>query len=207
MFCQLEVNVIFTVFNLQQFVITLGYVLGASKKTGKPIKPRKPEKKTEKTEPKFFFFLKKPAGSVRFRFRFYNQKTEKTEPNRTEPKPTKNLKKTEPDPKNRAKTDPNWFEPVFALKKPNRTEIGRFDPVSVRFRFFFKKNFQFDYFFYKNQTEPKIITSNVFVFQDHNHDDDDDCSYCPIQDTNIRWIKKMRGHGGYVRRKDEARTA
>jgi hypothetical protein len=31
--------------------------------------------------------------------------------------------------------------------------------------------------------------------------------YYPIQDTNIRWIKKMRGHGGYVRRKGEARTA
>jgi hypothetical protein len=56
-----------------------------SKKTGKPIKPRKPKKKiTEKTEPKKkpikpINFLKKPAGSVRFRF--YKQKTQKTEPN------------------------------------------------------------------------------------------------------------------------------
>jgi len=83
--------------------------LGVSKKTGKPIKPRKPKKKiTEKTEPKkkLIKFLKKPAGSVRFRF--YKQKTEKTEP-----KPTKN----------REKTEPNRFEPVSALK--NRTEQNR----------------------------------------------------------------------------------
>jgi len=114
--------------------------------------------------------LKKPAGSVRFRF--YNKKTKKTEPNRTEPKPIKNQKKTEPNraktkkpsqtKKNRAKTgktEPNLFEPVFALKKPNRTETGRFDPVSVWFRVFFqKKNFSLITFFDKNRTEPKMIT-------------------------------------------------
>jgi hypothetical protein len=89
--------------------------------------------------------LKKSAGSVRFRF--YKQKTEKTEPNRnrkktepnrknraksekTEPKP----EKTKPKPEKTEKTEPNRFEPVFSLK--NRAEIGRFDSVSVRFWFF-----------------------------------------------------------------------
>jgi len=46
--------------------------------------------------------------------------------NRTELEPEKTGKKTEP---NRAKTKSNWFEPVFVLK--NRTETGRFEPVSV----------------------------------------------------------------------------
>ena len=101
-----------------------------SKKTGKPIKPIK--------------FLKKPAGSVRFRF--YKQKTE---PNRTEPE-KKPEKKPSQNRENRAKTgktEPNRFEPVFALK--NRTEPK---PVGLtRFRFgfgfFSKKKFQFGYFF------------------------------------------------------------
>jgi hypothetical protein len=47
--------------------------------------------------------LKKPTGSVWFRF--YKPKTEKIEPNRTEPKPEKN----------RAK-----------LKKPSKTGLNRF---------------------------------------------------------------------------------
>jgi len=120
--------------------------LGVSKKTGKPIKPRKPEKKPnrKKNPIKPIKFLKKPAGSVRFRF--YNQKTKKTEPNRNRKKIGKktepNRKKPSQNRENRAKTgktEPNRFEPVFALKKPNRTETGRFDPVSVRFRFFFQK--------------------------------------------------------------------
>jgi hypothetical protein len=67
-----------------------------------------------------------------------------------------NRKKTEPNKKNRAKTEkpePNWFEPVFVLK--NRTEIGRFELVSV---FLFKK-FWFGYFFLnKNRIKLKIIT-------------------------------------------------
>jgi len=82
--------------------------------------------------------LKKPAGSVRFRF--YKQKTEKTESNRTETdkKPEKNRakpKKPSQNRENRAKiekTEPNRFEPVFAIK--NRTETGWFDPVSVFFQ-------------------------------------------------------------------------
>jgi hypothetical protein len=38
-------------------------------------------------------------------------------------------------PSQTGKTKQNQFEPVFVLKKPNRTETGRFKPVSV---FFFK---------------------------------------------------------------------
>jgi hypothetical protein len=62
--------------------------------------------------------LKKPAGSVRFRF--YKQKTEKTEPNRTKPKPTKNrakpekpsqTEKTKPKPEKPSQTGLNWFLP------------------------------------------------------------------------------------------------
>jgi hypothetical protein len=107
--------------------------------------------------------LKKPAGSVRF----YKQKTEKTElnrtrqktgkkPSQTEPKPSQ-TGKTEPNQKNRAKTgktEPNRFEPVFALK--NRTEPK---PVGLTrfwfgFGFFFtKKKFRFGYFFLI-KTEP-----------------------------------------------------
>jgi hypothetical protein len=82
------------------------------------------------------------------------QKTrKKTEPNRA---------KTEPNRKNRenrakiGKTEPNRFEPVFALKKPNRTETGQFDPVSVFF--FKKKKFGLVTFFDKNRTEPKMIS-------------------------------------------------
>jgi hypothetical protein len=80
-----------------------------SKKTGKLIKPRKPRKPIK--------FLKKPAGSVRF----YKQKTKKTKSNRTktDKKPSQ-TEKTEQNRENRAKTgktEPNWFEPVFTLKK------------------------------------------------------------------------------------------
>ena len=137
-------------------------LLGVSKKTGKPIKPRKPEKKKPIKPIKF---LKKPAGSVRFRF--YNQKTEKTEPNR-------NRKKTEQNRKNRAKPKKpsqnrkkpsqnreNRAKPVFALK--NRTEPNRNRSVwpgfgSVSVFFFKKKYFGLVTFFDKNRTEPKMIT-------------------------------------------------
>jgi hypothetical protein len=77
--------------------------------------------------------LKKPTGSVRFRF--YKPETEKTKPNRTE------------------KTKPNWFGPVFVLK--NRIETDRFEPILV---FFFKNNSVWLLFFNKNRTEPKMIT-------------------------------------------------
>ena len=130
-------------------------LLGVSKKTGKPIKPRKPEKKKPIKPIKF---LKKPAGSVRFRF--YNQKTEKTEPNRNRKKPSK-TEKTEPEPSQTEKTEPKPektkpkprkpSQTGFCPKKPNRTESK---PVGLtRFRFgfgfFFKKKiFRFGYFFW-----------------------------------------------------------
>jgi hypothetical protein len=62
--------------------------------------------------------------------------------NQTEPKPkkpSKTGKKTEQNRKKQSqtrKTKPNRFEPVFVLK--NQIETGRFEPVSVQFRFFFK---------------------------------------------------------------------
>jgi hypothetical protein len=97
-----------------------------SKNTEKPIKSRKPEKKiTEKTEPwkKLIKVLKKSTNSVWFWF--YKSKIKKTEPKPKQKKPGKNRK-------NQAK--PVWTG--FVLKKPNRTEIDRFEPVSV----FFLKN-------------------------------------------------------------------
>jgi hypothetical protein len=103
--------------------------------------------------------LKKPAGSVQFRF--YKQKTRKTEPKskKTGKKPSQNRENRAKTRKNRAKTEktePNRFEPVFSLK--TRTETGQFDPVLVQFRFFFQKQILIWLFFYKNQTEPKMIT-------------------------------------------------
>jgi len=59
--------------------------------------------------------LKKLAGSVRFRF--YKQKTEPNRKNRA--KTGKNRAKTEKSSQT-GTTEPNRFEPVFALK--NRTE-------------------------------------------------------------------------------------
>jgi hypothetical protein len=86
----------------------------------------------EKKSIKPFKILKKPTSMVRFWF--YKPKTEKTEPNINRKKPGKKPSQTE-------KTEPNQFEPVFALK--NRTETSRFELVSV---FFFKK-FYFNYIF------------------------------------------------------------
>ena len=85
--------------------------------------------------------MKKPTGSVRFQF--YKLTTEKTEPKqkKLEKKPSQIRKKkpsqTEKTESNQ-KIEPNQFEPVFVLK--NLTETGRFEPVSVQFRFFFKKS-------------------------------------------------------------------
>jgi hypothetical protein len=88
---------------------------------------------------------------VRFGFGFINKKLKKL--NRTETE--KNRAKTEPEPSQTGKTEPNWFEPVFSLKnrtEPNKTKTGRFDLVSVRFQFFFKKISVWLFFFIK--TEP-----------------------------------------------------
>ena len=122
---------------------------------------------TEKKLIKPIKFLKKPAGSVRFGF--INKKPKK--PNRTEtdkkleknraklekPSQTKKTEpkpeKTEPKPETPSqtgKTEPNRFEPVFSLKKPNRTETGRFDPVSV----FLKKKKISVWLFFFIKTEP-----------------------------------------------------
>jgi hypothetical protein len=131
-----------------------------SKKIKKPIKSRKPEKITEKTKQKknrLKFWKNWPV-----QFGFISKK-----PNRTEPKPKKtgkkpskpkkpsqtgkNWAKTE-KPSQTGKTEPNRFEPVFALK--NRTEPK---PVGLtRFQFFFKKISVWLLFFIKtkpNRTE------------------------------------------------------
>jgi hypothetical protein len=86
-------------------------------KNQKTDKPRKPEKNNRKnrTEKKPIKFLKKPAALVRFRF--YKQKTKKTEPNRneTDKKSEKNRakpKKPSQTEKNRAKTRKNRAKPV-----------------------------------------------------------------------------------------------
>jgi hypothetical protein len=86
--------------------------------------------------------LKKPTGSVRFRF--YKPKTKKTELNPNRKKPSQTGKK----PSQTEKTEPNRFELVFVLK--NRTEPK---PVSVWF-FFFKKNSIWLFFLNKNQAKP-----------------------------------------------------
>jgi len=86
-------------------------------------------------------------------------------------KPEKNNRKNRTEKKNRLnrlhflKNRPVWFGSGFISKKPkkpNRTETGRFDPVSVRFRFFFqKKNIGLVTFFDKNRAGPKMITPNI----------------------------------------------
>jgi hypothetical protein len=135
--------------------------------------------------------LKKLAGSVRFQFyKPKTEKTapnrkktwKKTEPNRkkpsqtrSKPKKTRQIKKTEPN----RKTKPNRFEPVFVLKnqtEPNRNrsvwtgfypkKSNRAEPKPVglnRFRFFFLIFFSvWLLFFYKNWTEPKMITPKYY---------------------------------------------
>jgi len=65
--------------------------------------------------------LKKPAGSVRFRF--YKQKTKKTEP-----KPTKNWKKNQAKlekPSQTGKTELNRKKPSQNPKKPRKPSQNR----------------------------------------------------------------------------------
>jgi hypothetical protein len=132
-------------------------------------KNRKKNNQKNRTVKKPIKILKKPASSVRFRF--YKQKTEKTEPNPNRKKTRKKIKpnrKNRAKPKNLAKTGKNQAKTEANRKtKPNRflpkksdlTETGRFDPVSV----FLKKNSVWLLFFYKNQTEPKMITPTYFI--------------------------------------------
>jgi len=67
--------------------------------------------------------LKKLTGLVRFWF--YKPETKKTKPN-------PNRKKTRVKRKKPSQTG-------FCSKKPNRTETGWFESVSVQFQFFLKK--------------------------------------------------------------------
>jgi hypothetical protein len=83
--------------------------------------------------------LKKPTGSVRFRF--YKPKTEKTEPNPNRKKPEKNRAKPK-KPSKTEKTKQNRFEPVFVQK--NRTEPK---PVDLNRFWFLLKKIRFSYFF------------------------------------------------------------
>jgi hypothetical protein len=100
--------------------------------------------------------LKKSTGSVQFGFSFISLKPKK--PNRTQTE--KKLSQTGKKPSQ------NRFEPDFFLKNQTETnwiEIGRFEPISVRFRFFFKKNW-FGYFFLiKNK--PKMIIHNICYYK------------------------------------------
>ena len=134
------------------------FELGVSKKTEKANKPKKNnrknriEKKTRLNRLKFW-------NNRPVRFGFISKKPKKPNRTETEKKPEKNRAKpsqtgkTKPKPE---KTEPNRFEPVFALK--NQTELNRnqsvwpgFDSVSV---FLKKKHFGLVTFFDKNRTEP-----------------------------------------------------
>jgi hypothetical protein len=114
------------------------YRVRGEKKTEKPRKPETNNRKNWTVKKNRLKFWKNRM--VRFGFGFISLK------------PTKPIR-TEPTGKNRAK--PIWTG--FCPKKPNRTETGRFEPVSFRFFFFL---IRFSYFFYKNRTEPKMIEND-----------------------------------------------
>jgi len=97
--------------------------LGIVKKQKKLRKSEKNNWKNQTVKKKPIKILKKPTGSVRFRF--YKFKTEKTESNPN----WKNRKKPSQNRKNRAKLVWTGFCP----KKSNRTETGRFEPGLVFF--------------------------------------------------------------------------
>jgi hypothetical protein len=92
----------------------------------KPIKPNK--------------ILKKPTGSVRFRF--YKPETKKTGPN---PNRKKNQKKNRAKPKKSSQTG-------FCPKKPNRTELK---PIGLNWFWFFKKKFSLIIFLIKTESNRK----------------------------------------------------
>jgi hypothetical protein len=81
--------------------------------------------------------LKKPTGSVQFRF--YKPETENTEPN---PNHKKKPSQTGKKPSQTRKTEPNRFEPVFVLKNQTEPKLVGLN----RFRFFLKK-IRFGYIF------------------------------------------------------------
>jgi len=120
-----------------------------NKKTKKPRKLRKPEKKLKKSNRE-----KKPIKPIKI---FKKPNRTQTEKNRAKPK--KNQVKPKKPSKNR-------FEPGFVLKnqtETNWTETSRFEPISVRFRFFLKKKLIWLFFFIKNK--PKIITHNIYYYK------------------------------------------
>jgi len=135
-------------------------MVGVSKKTKKLIKPRKPEKNNRKnrTAKKNWLnrleFLK--IWLVRFGFGFISLKLEKT--NRTQTRKKQNQaepKKIEPNQKNRAKQK----KPSQIRKTSFCSKITEPKPVGLNrfgFCFFFKPVWLL--FFYKNRTEPKMIT-------------------------------------------------
>ena len=87
---------------------------------------------------KLIKILKKPTGSVWFRF--YKPKTEKIEPNRTQ---------TGKKPSQTEKTKQNWFEQVFVLRNRTEPKLAGLN----QFRFFLnKKNLVWLFFYIK--TEP-----------------------------------------------------
>ena len=53
---------------------------------------------------------------------------------------------------------------IFCPKKPNRTETGRFEPVSIRFWFFIKKNNKTEIFFKKKTETGSNRFDSVFQF-------------------------------------------
>ena len=118
--------------------------------------------------------MKKPAGSVRF----YKQKTELNR-NRKKPsqnwakpeKPSQNRENRAKTGKNQAKTEKTEPKPVWTGFFPKkRTEPNRNRSVwpgfgSVSVFFCQKKIFRFSYFFDKNRTEPKMITTTCTSLQ------------------------------------------
>jgi hypothetical protein len=101
-----------------------------SKKTEKPRKLKKQNQEKKLIKP--IKILKKPTGPVRFRF--YKSKTE---PNSTEPKLKKNLKKTEPNqkttelkPSQTEKTQSNQKKPSQNRAKlsQNRAKLSQTEP-------------------------------------------------------------------------------
>jgi len=94
-------------------------------------------------EKKSIKILKKPTGSVQFRF--YKPETKTTKPNRTQ---------TGKKPSQTRKTEPNRFEPVFVLKNQTEPKL-----VGLNWFRFLKKKFNLVIFLNKNRIQPKIITS------------------------------------------------
>jgi len=102
--------------------------LGVSKKTENRLNRENRKKinrknRIEKKPIKPINFLKKPAGSVRFRF--YKQKTEKTEPNRNRQKTGKKQAK----PSQTGKTEPKPEKTEPKPRKPSQNQKNRAKPV------------------------------------------------------------------------------